>query len=58
MHIGKNTESHYYFTTNGIKKEIEVSKMEKEELGVCMNAPPIGPRQLFHGKVYCAKHAK
>jgi len=30
MHIGKNTDSHYYLTNNGIKKEIEVSKIEKD----------------------------
>jgi len=36
MHFGKNTESHYYLTNNGIKKEIEVSKMEKD-LGVWVN---------------------
>ena len=36
MHIGKNTESHYCLTTNGIKTEIEVSKMEKD-LGVWVN---------------------
>jgi len=33
MHNGKNTESHYYLTNNGIKKEIEVSKKEKD-LGI------------------------
>jgi len=36
MHIGKNTDSHYYLTNNGIKKEIEVSKTEKD-LGVWVN---------------------
>ena len=36
MHIGKNTDSHYYLTNNGIKKEIEVSKIAKD-LGVWVN---------------------
>jgi len=34
MHIGTNTDSHYYLTNNGIKKEIEVSK---KDLGVWVN---------------------
>jgi len=37
MHIGKILRAVYYLTNNGIKKEIEASKMEKD-LGVRMNA--------------------
>jgi len=36
MHIGNNTDTHYYLANNSIKKEIEVSKMEKD-LGVWVN---------------------